>query len=149
MKRETGELLEILKRSSDLSDYMEAASDDMAEPVSVFGYLREIMERKGLEKKQVIRDAGLERKYGYEIFRESEKKKRPSRDKVLAICFAMRLTCDEVMELLKKTGYPLLYPKFERDSIILFGLVRGYSLNDINDLLYERNCPVIVSSDNT
>lgn len=147
MEKETGELLKILKNSSDLSGYMEAASDNIRKkPVPLSDYLADMLEKKKLEKKNVIRDAGLERKYGYEIFRGSQKK--PSKDKVLALCFAMHLTCDETQELLKKTDYPLLYPKIERDSAILFGLINGWSLDKMNDFLYEKGYPVIESSDN-
>lgn len=144
MKKETGELLEILKRSPDLSAYMKIASDDITTPVSVSVYLRRLMEEKGLEKKQVIHASGLERKYGYEILGDSCRKK-PSRDKVLALCFAMQLTGDEVQELLKRTDYLQLYPKYERDSIIFFGFSHGLSLEEVNDLLYEMHYPVIDS----
>lgn len=146
MKKETGELLEILKRSPDLSSYMKIASDDIVTPIPISVYLRRIMEEKGLEKKQVIYASGLERKYGYEILRGSYHK-RPSRDKVLALCFAMHLTEDEVQELLKKTDYLQLYPKYERDSIIFFGLSHGLSLDEVNELLYEMHYPVIDDSD--
>lgn len=142
MKKETGELLEILKKSPDLSAYMKVASDDITAPVPISDYLRRIMEEKGLEKKQVIRASGLERKYGYEILGGSYHKK-PSRDKVLALCFAMRLTGEEVQELLKRTDYLQLYPKYERDSIIFFGLSHGLVLDEVNDLLYEMHYPII------
>ena len=142
MKKETGELLEILKKSPDLSAYMEMASDDITTPVPSSEYLRQVMEEKGLEKKQVIHASGLERKYGYEILRGSCRKK-PSRDKILALCFAMRLTGDEVQELLKRTDYLQLYPKYERDSIIFFGFSHRLSLDEVNDLLYEMHYPVI------
>ena len=59
MKKETGELLEILKKSPDLSAYMEMASDDITTPVPISDYLRQVMEEKGLEKKQVIHASGL------------------------------------------------------------------------------------------
>lgn len=135
MKRETGELLEILKKSSDLSDYMETASDNIVEPALLSDCLKDIMKEKGLEKKQVVRDAGLDRGYSYDIINGS---RQPARDKVLALCFGMHLSGDEVQELLKKTGYPLLYPKFERDSIIFFGFAHNLSLCEVNNLLYEK-----------
>ena len=140
MKKGTGELLERLRKVPDLSAYIKEASDDMIEPVPLSDYLNQMLEKRGLEKRQVICDSGLDRKYGYEIFGGG---KRPSRDKVLALCFGMKLTCDEVQELLKRTEYLPLYPKYERDSIILFGFCQNLSLRDVNDLLNEMNQTII------
>ena len=64
-------------------------------------------------------------------------RKRPSRDKVLALCFAMHLSFTEVQNLLKATGYPILYARIERDSAIIFSLQRNCALSDVNELLYE------------
>lgn len=136
MEKATGELLELLKKSTNLSDYREAAKEDIKKPIALSVYLKSVMERKGLKKSEVIRNAGLPRSYGYEILNGE---KIPSRDRVLAICFSLRLTSDEVQELLKRTEYPLLYPKHERDSVILFGFSHKLSLYEVNELLYEMN----------
>lgn len=132
--------MELLKKSTDLSDYIKVAEDNIKKPMALSVYLKSVIEKKGLKKSEIIRDAGLPRSYGYEILNGE---KKPSRDRVLAICFALRLACDEVQELLKRTEYPLLYPKHERDSIILFGFSHKLSLYDVNELLYEMNQPPI------
>lgn len=94
------------------------------------------MNSKQISKSDIIHRSGLERKYTYEIL---SGKKNPSRDKVLAICFAVPLSADETQQLLKSTGYPTLYARIERDSIILFALEHNLSLTDANELLYEMN----------
>lgn len=140
MKKGTGELLEILKKSSELSDYMKMVSEDIVKPAPLSDYLKTVMEEKGLEKKQVVREAGLDKGYSYDIINGN---RRPVRDKVLALCFGMHLAGDEVQELLKRTGYPLLYPRFERDSIIFFGFSHNLSLGELNELLYEMGQPIV------
>jgi len=49
----------------------------------------------------------------------------------------MHLSFTEVQNLLKATGYPILYARIERDSAIIFSLQRNCALSDVNELLYE------------
>lgn len=110
------------------------------ENIPLCQYLEQILIRKNLKKSDVIRLSGLDRKYCYEIFAGT---KSPSRDKVLALCFAVQLSDSETMQLLKSTGYPQLYARIERDSVILFALQHNLSLTDANELLFELNYPCI------
>ena len=140
MKKTTGELLELLKKSSNASSYIENASDDLIQQIPLSEYLSEIMHSKQLIGSDIVLRSGLDRGYVYEIL---SGKKNPSRDKVLAICFAVPLSADETQQLLKSTGYPALYARIERDSIILFALEHSLSLADANELLYEMNYPLL------
>ena len=140
MKRTTEELLAILKKSSDISTFIENNSEDLMENIPLCQYLEQILIRKNLKKSDVIRLSGLDRKYCYEIFAGT---KSPSRDKVLALCFAVQLSDSETMQLLKSIGYPQLYARIERDSVILFALQHNLSLTDANELLFELNYPCI------
>ena len=140
MKKTTGELLELLKKSSDASSYMENASDDMIQQIPLSEYLSDIIRLKQLTKSDLIRRSGLDRGYAYDILSGT---KNPSRDKVLAICFAIPLSADETQQLLRSTGYPPLYVRMERDSIILFALEHSLTLADTNELLYEMNHSIL------
>lgn len=136
MKKSTMELLELLKKSSNISDFIEKTVDEFIEEKPLYQYLENLIEEKQLKKSDVIKRSGLDRGYAYDIFAG---KKIPSRDKLLAICFAMELLEEEVQSLLKYTGYPQLYARIERESIILFGLQHHLSLMNVNELLYEMN----------
>lgn len=136
MKKSTMELLELLKKSSNISDFIEKTVDEFIEEKPLYQYLENLIEEKQLKKSDVIKRSGLDRGYAYDIFAG---KKIPSRNKLLAICFAMELFEEEVQSLLKYTGYPQLYARIERESIILFGLQHHLSLMDVNELLYEMN----------
>lgn len=140
MKKTTGELLELLKKSSNASSYIENAADDLIQQIPLSKYLSKIMHSKQLIGSDIVLRSGLDRGYVYEIL---SGKKTPSRDKVLAICFAVPLSADEAQQLLKSTGYPSLYARIERDSIILFALEHSLSLTDANELLYEMNYPLL------
>lgn len=136
MRKSTMELLELLKASPTISDFIEKTADELIETIPLYQYLDMMIEEKQLKKSEVIKRSGLDRGYVYDIFAG---KKIPSRDKVLAICFAMELSEEEVQRLLKYTGYPQLYARIERESIILFALQHQLKITDVNELLYEMN----------
>ena len=63
--------------------------------------------------------------------------KTPSRDKLLAIAVAMKLTLDECQMLLRLARVNELYVKNKRDSIIIFGLMKQLDTKELNALLYD------------
>lgn len=139
MKKSTEELWNILKNTQDIDSYMEEQQENLTTQ-SAAEYLERLLSEKSLSKSDCIRKSGLDRTYCYQIFSGA---KTPSRDKLLALCFAMELSVDEVQLFFRQTGYPLLYPRNERDSIILFSLNRKLSLVDTNELLFEKGLPLI------
>lgn len=140
MNKTTTELLELIKKSSDITTYIKQASEDFISPSTLKEHLNKFLTEKNLKKSDIARLSGLERKYVYDIFAG---RRIPSRDKLLAICFAMQLTIDEIQQLLKATGYPPLYARLERDSIILFALQQHLNLIDTNELLYDMKHPLL------
>lgn len=135
MQKSTDELLNVLKQSSSLSSFLEHEAEELREQIPLHLYLNELLTEKQQKKSDVIRRSGLDRGYVYDIFAGT---KSPSRDKVLALCFAMILSGEETQSLLKSTGYPPLYVKITRDSMIFYALQNHLSLADINSLLYEK-----------
>lgn len=135
MKKSTVELLQLLAKTSSFKEYETKVEGEFIEKRPLSFYLDRLLIEKGMEKKDVIRRSGLERKYAYEIFRGADKKF--SRDKILALCFAMDLSADETQGLLKATEYPQLYARIRRDSAVLYALEHRMTLIDVNELLYE------------
>lgn len=141
MKKSTGELLDMIKKSPTFPNYLEQISkDDMADS-SLSEYLNQLLKEKGLRKRDVTSGCGYDGGYCYDII--AGRREKPDRDKVLAICFAMKLSIEETQQLLKTTGYPPLYARTERDSAILYALQNHLSVMDTNDLLYEMKLPVL------
>jgi hypothetical protein len=139
LSKNTQELLKILKNTNSIETYLEKESAHIAsEPLPK--QLEKLLEKHDLKKSQCIEVANLQRNYGYQIF---SGERTPSRDKLLALCFAMHLTLDEIHALLCSTGYADLYAKNKRDSILIFGITKELSLIEINELLYELGEDVI------
>ena len=136
----TQNLLESLNSGKELGAVMEKnASEFIAQPLSEA--LAELLKEKGLTRAQAIRNSMLNTIYGQQIFAGS---KTPSRDKILAISFGMNLSFQETDTLLKRQGYPCLYPRKERDAIIIYGLLHGLSLLETNTQLYENDLETLV-----
>ena len=62
---------------------------------------------------------------------------------MLAICFTLKLSFEKIQNLLKATGYPILYARINRDSIIIFALQHNITLTDTNELLFSMECDII------
>lgn len=101
---------------------------------SLSEYLQQLLAEKGLKQSAVVRDAGLNNTFGYQIFKGT---RRASRNKVLQIAFAMGLSLRETDRLLQAAGSNDLYCKNRRDAIIIFSIKKGYSLRKTDEELYR------------
>lgn len=133
-KKTTTNLENELKRCETLEDFlnvnkMELATTSLAQQIQAF------IESKGLTRADVVKACNLNEVYAYQIISGV---RRPSRDKLLCLCFAMRATLDETRELLIHGGFAPLYVRNQRDSIILFSISHGEILMQLNCRLYEH-----------
>ena len=97
-------------------------------------YLQQLLNEKGLERADVVRKAGLDATYGYQIFMGQ---RNPARDKVLQVVFALQCSLQEANRVLQAAGHNELYCKNRRDAIIIFCLDHGYSLLQADQELYR------------
>jgi hypothetical protein len=124
-----------------LDELLEAPSPDAfleAHPPlsrTLSDYLYELLEQKHLARSQVVRMANLNETFGYQIFKGERK---PSRNKVLQIAFAMALSLEETNRALGLAGANALSVKNRRDAVIAFCLDRGCSLQKVNEELWAR-----------
>ena len=129
----TDDLMKSLLVNKDINDYIEQKKAYL-ETKSVYDYLLDSIKQNNLTKARVIEKAGIDRIYGYEIFRG---KKIPSRDILLRMLLAMNTSLNDFQHILKNTGYPILYPKNMRDAIIIYGIQNSLDVDELNILLYD------------
>lgn len=134
LKIPTDELMEKLLKANNISDYVKE-NEDFFIDLTIAEFLNEYVKAKKLTKSQIIKDAQINEIYGYQIFSGS---RTPSRNKLLALCIAMKMTLDEVQLTLKTSGFAPLYPKNKWDSIVMRGIVDGSDILKINNTLYEN-----------
>ena len=109
---------------------------------SLSEYLQQLLQEKNLERAKVVRKAGINETFGYQIFKGTRK---ASRNKILQLIFAMNLSLKEADRLLQASGNNELYCKNRRDAIIIFCLEKGYSLQKTEEELYRFNEETICS----
>ena len=117
-QKQTEELLEGLKKANNLENYVLENQDEFMQ-VDIAEYLE---------------NSGLDRSYVYHIL--NGERKNPSRSKLLAICVAMKMDIKETQYFLRAAQVPVLYPRNQRDCIILYGLEQGASVMELNETLY-------------
>ena len=66
-------------------------------------------------------------------------RRRPSRDRLLCLCFGLGAGLEEANLLLKGMGYAPVYPRLKRDAIISHGLLHRTPLAEINHKLFIEN----------
>lgn len=127
----TEELLEQLLSAPSPAQF---ASEHKITTRTLPDYLQQLLDEKGLTRAQVIRDAGLNETYGYQIFMGQ---RNATRNKMLQIIFAMKCSLREANRILQASGANELYCKNRRDAIIIFCLEHAHTLIQTDQELYR------------
>lgn len=133
--KSTEKLINEIKTAYNITQFISDNEGDIYDP-QLCGYIREIMKEKKLNRAQIMRDGLLNQNYAYQIL---SGKKNPSRDKVIQLCFGMRLNLDEAQRLMKLADVGALYPRNKRDAVVMYGLENKMTLMRVNFILDEIN----------
>ena len=128
----TNELLNEIVNTSSLDSFF---ATNHVNKYTLCDYLAILLESKGLKQAEVIKLAGVNYTYAYEIFKG--KKTSPSRDIVLMLAIAMKCNLDETNRLLKISNNSPLYSKSKRDVILIYAILHEYSILDTNSELHR------------
>ena len=134
MPKSTEELKNDLHQASGLEGFLVDNQKNFCQ-YTLAEYLHHLLEEKHLIKMDVVRDSLLERLYAYHIF--AGRKKNPSRNKVISLALAMKLTPEETQYLLYYAGVEQLYVRNPRDSILWYALDHHMSVIDTNIMLQK------------
>ena len=133
MTKDTSKIVEELGLCNDFKVFYKENQDYMVKE-ELSELLSGLMKKYDLKKSQIIRSAEISEVYAYQIFSGL---RIPERKKLLCLCIGMSLNLEETQTLLKCAGYSQLYVKIPFDSIIIYGICKGLSIININELLYE------------
>ena len=134
IKKDTAELLAELGGFSDFNAFYGENSSAIGTQ-TLSDALCSLLDGKGLTRSEVIERSELSEVYAYQIF--SGVRAKPQLKKLLCLTVAMGLDLRETQELLRKTGYPQLYVRRPFDCIVIYGVYHGFSVQRINELLFE------------
>lgn len=125
------ELMGSLNLNAFLSDNQECFSTE-----SVPEILNRLFEKRNLSKAALAKQSGLSEIYLHQIFAG---RRNPTRSRLICLCYGLNATLEETQELLKLCGLAPLYPRIKRDAIIMYGIVHGVNLFEINDKLFMED----------
>ena len=127
-----------VKRCRDFDEFEKMFSDELLNEDNRIGnYLSDLLWKYDKKASVVSVDALLAPAYVGNII--NGKKNNPSRDTLIRICFALGASFEEMQYLLKYAGHAPLYVRKKRDVVIWFGLIKGESLDVVNENLLSRN----------
>lgn len=137
-KDKTVELMSVLnniENESCLDEFLKITKENFSD-LGLPSFFEEVCKKKNISKSLLIKNAEIDRTYGYQILNGS---KKPSRDKILQLCISASLTLNQSNKALKLGNVGELYPKNPRDSIIIFAINKELDIFKIDELLYSRN----------
>lgn len=140
VQKTTDELAHEIKTATDIEDYLARNQEHLFSDGNLSRHLNMLLKQKHLSRADVVRGSLLDRAYVYQIF---SGEKSPSRDKLIALAFGLRLSDEETQKMLKLSCSRELYAREERDALILFALQHGMTIMSANDLLFKHNFPVL------
>ena len=137
----TGKFENELKECKDINVFIEKNKDCFID-LSAQVYLNKQMLQKGITKKEVVKNCGLDPIYAYQIL---SGRKNGERDKWLCIAYAAQLSLEETNRLLYCAGKSKLYPKAKRDAILIFGFHHHLTVPQVDDRLYDAQEKTLIA----
>ena len=134
-KKSTNDLHNELIAASDLNRFLteneeEFINQDFSE------LLHKLFQKKNISKAALAKRSSMSDVYLYQIFSNGRK---PSRNRILCLCFGLSASLEETQELLKHSGHAQLYAKDRRDAIVIYGIVHNMELTETNDMLFAEH----------
>lgn len=135
MAKTTTELLRELKRQScSLPDYLSNHKETfVVEDIKTFW--DELIAKKNYSKSNIINKSDFSYCYFYDVING---RKMPTKDKVVRLALAMKMSVDECQQALKLSGRSALYPKVRRDSVLIYSIEKHLTIAQCDDLLAQH-----------
>ena len=131
----TKQLQELIDKETNIDKILQAIPS-----TTLIDYLDSLISSSNLSKAQIINNSTLQRNYAYQII---DGTKQPGRDKVIMLALALNTTQQHTNNLLSLSNNGSLYPKVERDALIIIALNNHYSVMETNNLLFDYHKDIL------
>ena len=132
--KDTNNLQQELMAAPDLDRFLSENQDNFNDG-NIHELLNTLFQKRKLSKAALAKRSGMSEVYLHQVF---SGRRNPSRSRLICLCFGLSATLEVSQELLKQGGFAQLYPKNRRDAIIIYGLVNGAGLFEVNDKLFSE-----------
>lgn len=131
----TSELLKSLsKQNCSLEDYF-SENDDQFVNEDIKAFWENLITERNYSKSNIINKSDFSYCYFYDVING---RKMPTKDKVVRLGLAMKLTLDECQKALKISGRSALYPRIRRDSILIYAIENHLTIFQCDALLSKH-----------
>ena len=144
-EKETDDVYKNLRDTDSTEELMIFITDlEKTYPDMSFGeHYRQYLDNFREGHQTLARLSQIDKDYIYQIING---KRRPDRDKVIALCLAIGMTDRECTRCLERSNYGILYAKNKRDAVIIYAFKNQLSVLELNEKLDELGLkPLAVS----
>ena len=135
MAKSTNDLLsQLASGSCSIDDYLEENREEMI-VLEAKDFWEGAIARSGMSKCNIINKADFNYCYFYDVVNG---RKIASRDKIIRLMLSMRLTTEDCQKALRISSRSALYPKVQRDALLIYGIENCLSVDQVNQLLTEK-----------
>lgn len=135
MKKDTDALQQELMGALSLDQFLSENQDQFLSE-QVARDLLDLCREKHRSKAALAKRSCLSEVYLHQVF---SGRRKPSRNRLICLCFGLQASLEETQTLLKRAGYAQLYPRGQRDAVIQHGMVHGVPLVELNQTLFDRS----------
>ncbi len=104
--------------------------------------LKELCNKYGVTTSKLQSDCGITKSHFYNFLNGT---RVPKKHHIIKMGLYLKLTEEEINELLKLANHNPLYAQRKEDMIILYGIRKGKSIEEIDKLLYDENSTFTLS----
>lgn len=136
MAHTTENLMARLEEACTLDGYLaELKASGKQAPATLSAYLDTLLAAQPLTRPEVIREAGLNATFGYQVFQGT---RRITRNNALLLSRALGYTLTQTQRLLALANQGRLAPQDPRDAVVIWCIRHGLSCQRTDEELYRR-----------
>lgn len=139
VENSTKELLRLLSTAENIDAFVGQHAGAFVE-TTFNACLVQLLHAKGLPVREVILRSNMQESYCYQLMKGTRK---PSRDKILQLGLGLKLTLQEMNQLLRAGGKNELYCRDKRDALLIFAINRELNVLAADEMLYDRNLKLL------
>lgn len=134
-KKYTDQLMEDIRHCTDIEKCVEKNQKYFFDNQVFSQYLDKLLKKYGKKMQDLINETDYSKPMLYHI---KKNERAGSQRTILQIGIAIGVTVDEMQQLLKLSHNQELYPRYQRDFIILCGIQAGLNLYEIDEELRKQ-----------
>lgn len=128
----TQELMELVRETDDIESVIKENTDGEEPQFSTC--LKKLLTERHVSVEEFSKAALISRSFAYQLL---QGKRLPERNKIIRMSLELKFTFEECERLLKLANKGSLYPKIDRDAVLINSLEKGLGVEECNRRLTD------------